>query len=250
MNLEEFFKEYKKVGICVSGGTDSAYLLCAAKQYGADIRAYYVKTQFQPKFELEDARRVCAELGIELTVLKEDVLADENIVTNPINRCYYCKKRLFSAIKAQAQKDGITTIADGTNATDDAEDRPGMRAAKELGVRSPLRESGIGKQEIREGLKAAGMWLWDKPSYACLATRTEQGERIDRETLQGIERAETALAKIGLRDFRVRLIKGAAVLQVREEQMQTVYESRNEIREIMKQEFQRALLDLEARKGE
>ena len=125
--LQDFFSEHSKVALAFSGGADSAYLLWAARHCGADVCAYCVISAFQPAFELEDAERLARELGAKLRLLRVDVLSDENIVANPPNRCYYCKKRIFSLIRAEAEKDGYTVLIDGTNASDDLSERPGAR---------------------------------------------------------------------------------------------------------------------------
>ena len=149
MKLKEFFEKYPRVALGFSGGVDSAYLLYAGKKYGADIRPYFIKTAFQPEFELRDAHRLTEELGIELTVVEYDILAETQVAQNPPNRCYYCKSALFGALKQQALKDGYEILLDGTNASDDASDRPGMKAIREMKVLSPLRECGLTKDEIR-----------------------------------------------------------------------------------------------------
>lgn len=115
-------------GLGFSGGVDSAYLLYAALDHGAQVRPYFIKTAFQPQFELEDARRLCAQLGVELTVLELDVLQTPGVAENPPDRCYHCKRALFGRLRQQALPDGYTVLIDGTNASDDAGDRPGMRA--------------------------------------------------------------------------------------------------------------------------
>ena len=206
MDLKDFFRENPKVALAFSGGVDSAYLLYAAGESGASVRAYYVKSAFQPRFELEDARRLAGELGADMRILEEDVLADAQVASNPRDRCYHCKKRLFTAIAKAAAEDGFSVLMDGTNASDDAGDRPGMRALRELEVRSPLRECGLTKAEIRRLSKEAGLFTWDKPAYACLATRIPTGAEITEERLCRTERAESYLASVGLRDFRVRMV--------------------------------------------
>ncbi|MDD6316407.1 MAG: asparagine synthase-related protein, partial [Clostridia bacterium] len=123
MNLQEFFAQYPKVAIAFSGGVDSAYLLYAAVQYAEKARAYYVKSQFQPQFELDDALRLAEELGADLQVLHLDVLSVPCVAQNPPDRCYYCKKAIFGAISAAAASDGFSVLLDGTNASDDAGDR-------------------------------------------------------------------------------------------------------------------------------
>ena len=184
MTLNEFFGLVPKAAVAFSGGTDSAFLLWAAKKCGCDVRAYYVKTPFQPQFELEDARRLCAQLGVELTVLELDVLQIPGVAENPPDRCYHCKRALFGRLRQQALADGYTVLIDGTNASDDAGDRPGMRALGELSVRSPLRECGITKAQVRALSKEAGLFTWDKPAYACLATRVPTGTPLTADTLR------------------------------------------------------------------
>ena len=135
---KQFFKENPKAAIAFSGGVDSAYLLYAACRYAEKVKAYYVKTAFQPQFELEDARELVKELGADMKVLMVDVLCKSDVIENPPDRCYHCKKNLFAYIIEAAQKDGFGVLLDGTNASDDASDRPGMKALRELAVRSPL----------------------------------------------------------------------------------------------------------------
>lgn len=148
--LEHFFAGRGRIALAFSGGVDSAYLLYAAKSCGCDVRPYYIKSVFQPEFEYNDARRFCEQIGIEMTVLDVDILCVPNVRENPSNRCYYCKTALFTRIIQQAKADGCEIVIDGTNASDDAGDRPGMRALHELQVLSPLRECGMTKDAIRE----------------------------------------------------------------------------------------------------
>ena len=247
MTLTEFFHENQKAAIAFSGGVDSAYLLYAALQSGADVRAYYVKSAFQPQFELDDARRLAETLSADMRVLDVDILADETVAANPPDRCYHCKRRIFSAIASAASADGYTLLLDGTNASDDAGDRPGMRALRELSVRSPLRECGLTKPEIRRLSREAGLFTWDKPAYACLATRVPAGERLTAEKLENTERAEDFLFSLGFTDFRVRLFNGAARLQLPAEQLPRLLERRAEILSELKKTYSAVVLDLEVR---
>lgn len=247
MTLREFFQEYPDTAIAFSGGVDSAYLLYAGMKYGRRVRAYYVKSPFQPAFELEDARRLARELGAEMTVLPLDVLSVEHVKENPGNRCYYCKKAIFGGILKAAKADGFSILLDGTNASDDADDRPGMRAIQELRVLSPLRICGLTKDQIRALSKEAGLFTWAKPAYACLATRIPTGVPIEEKDLAAIERGEAALTGLGFRDFRLRLLGTAAKLQVRQEQMEQVLAKRDRIRDALREDFSDILLDLEAR---
>ncbi len=247
MTLLAFFKENPKAALGFSGGVDSSYLLYAGVQAGADIHPYYIKTAFQPQFELDDAERLCAQLGVPLTVLELDVLKNEAVTANPPDRCYHCKTALFGALSAQALADGYTLLLDGTNASDDAGDRPGMRALKELHVCSPLRECGLTKAEIRRLSREAGLFTWDKPAYACLATRIPSGDAITAEKLLATERAEAFLFSLGLTDFRVRNYHGAARLQFPEAQLNAVLARRAEILQELKKDYPAVLLDLEVR---
>ena len=247
MTLLAFFKENPKAALGFSGGVDSSYLLYAGVQAGADIHPYDIKTAFQPQFELDDAERLCAQLGIPLTVLELDVLKNEAVTANPPDRCYHCKTALFGALSAQALADGYTLLLDGTNASDDAGDRPGMRALKELHVCSPLRECGLTKAEIRRLSREAGLFTWDKPAYACLATRIPSGDAITAEKLLATERAEAFLFSLGLTDFRVRNYHGAARLQFPEAQLNAVMARRAEILQELKKDYPAVLLDLEVR---
>ena len=247
MTLLAFFKENQKAALGFSGGVDSSYLLYAGVQAGADIHPYYIKTAFQPQFELDDAERLCAQLGVPLTVLELDVLKNEAVTANPPDRCYHCKTALFGALSVQALADGYTLLLDGTNASDDAGDRPGMRALKELHVCSPLRECGLTKAEIRRLSREAGLFTWDKPAYACLATRIPSGDAITAEKLLATERAEAFLFSLGLTDFRVRNYRGAARLQFPEAQLNAVLAHRVEILQELKKDYPAVLLDLEVR---
>lgn len=247
MELKEFFQQCPKVALGFSGGVDSAYLLYAAVEHGAQVRPYFIKTQFQPQFELEDAKRLAAQLGVELTVLELDVLQVPHVAENGPDRCYYCKRALFGRLRDQALADGYTVLIDGTNASDDAGDRPGMRALGELSVRSPLRECGITKAEVRRRSKEAGLFTWNKPAYACLATRVPTGNVVDVETLQRVEAGEDALFQLGFSDLRVRVYHGAARLQLPGEQLQKAVEQREEIRQKLKPWFDTVLLDLKER---
>lgn len=248
--LDQYLRDRSPFAIAFSGGVDSAYLLYSAAKNHCDAAAYFVKTQFQPDFELEDAKRLAGQLQISLRVISLDVLDNPAVASNPENRCYHCKKALFSALADQAYKDGYSLILDGTNASDQADDRPGMRALQELKVCSPLRECGLTKQEIRRLSKEAGLFTCDKPSYACLATRIPSGTVITEELLKKIETSETCLASLGYRDFRIRLFHGCARLQLPEGQFPQAVSQREQLCQILSPHFGGVLLDLIPRKGD
>ena len=247
MTLEQFFKENQAAALGFSGGVDSSYLLYAGMHYGAKIKAYFVKTAFQPDFELDDAYRLADQTGAEITVLQMNVLDNAQVTANPPDRCYFCKTAIFGALCAQAQADGMPLVIDGTNASDDAADRPGMKALVELSVRSPLKECCITKAEVRRLSKEEGLFTWDKPAYACLATRIPAGRAITKELLQRVEKAEDALFSFGFTDFRVRVMGEAAKLQLPKEQMNRLLEKRLDVVKAIKPFFPEVLLDLTGR---
>ncbi|QEY34974.1 ATP-dependent sacrificial sulfur transferase LarE [Caproiciproducens galactitolivorans] len=247
MNLKTFFAENPSAALAFSGGTDSSYLLYAAKYYGCDIHAYFIYSAFQPQFELDDAKRLADELGVPFTVAEIDVLKDTQVAANGPLRCYYCKTALFTRLRELAQKDGYSLLIDGSNASDLADDRPGMRALKELGVRSPLRECGLTKPEIRRFSKEAGLFTHDKPAYACLATRIPTGTEITPELLKKAEQAETALFSMGFTNFRVRYFHGAAKLQLPESQFSMALSKKDELTKELSRWFDGVLLDLTPR---
>jgi uncharacterized protein len=247
MNLQEFFSQYPKVALGFSGGVDSAYLLYAAKSCGVDVQPYFIKSQFQPDFELEDARELAAQLQVELKVIYADALASDLVRANPANRCYYCKQNVFGLLKQAAERDGYRVIIDGTNGSDQVDDRPGMKALTEMQVLSPLRLCGMTKSEIREKSKAAGLFTWDKPSYACLATRVPTGEELTDEKLSKVEKAEKALMDLGFSDFRIRLFHDGARIQLKGPQMEKAIAERDSIKAGLRPYFEIILLDLEER---
>ena len=247
MTLQAFFEENPSVAIAFSGGVDSAYLLYAAKRYARQVKAYYVQTAFQPQFELEDARRMAAQLDVPLQILPVEILSVDTVAANPADRCYHCKKALFYKIMAAAKADGFSVLLDGTNASDDASDRPGMRALAELSVRSPLRECGLTKDQIRRLSKEAGLFTHEKPAYACLATRIPTGERITPEKLFRTEAAETYLHGLGFRDFRVRSQGDIAKIQLRADDLPLLLANRAAIVSELNKYYSGVLLDLEVR---
>lgn len=243
MTLKEFFEANPKAALAFSGGTDSAYLLWAAVQAGADVQPYFVRSAFQPRFELKDAERLCAQLGLRLRVLDCDVLARPEIAANPPDRCYACKRALFSRLLAAAAEEGYPLVMDGTNASDPESDRPGMRALRELGIRSPLREAGLSKTEVRRLSAQAGLFTAGKPSYACLATRIPSGTAITPAMLETVERAESLLAGRGYRNFRVRLRPWGALLQFDGLQLARAQEDIENIRRLLGGMFHELRID-------
>jgi pyridinium-3,5-biscarboxylic acid mononucleotide sulfurtransferase len=221
--LGAILRGYGKAAVAFSGGVDSSYLCATAREeLGDGAVAITIVSPMLPKSELGDARKVAAAVGIK-HVLVESGEIEEEVAANPIDRCYHCKKREFGSIARAAKELGVGFVLDGTNVDDEGDYRPGMRAIAELCVASPLREAGLGKEEIRELSRRAGLPTWDKPAFACLASRVPYGERIDQAKLARIERAEDYLRGLGLRQFRVRSHGELARIEVAPEERSKLY---------------------------
>ncbi len=247
MSLVEFFSKHKNIGIALSGGVDSIYLMYEAVSCGANVRAYFVKTEFQPESELEDAAKAAEELSVPLCVIGFSALGDENIVKNGADRCYFCKRGMMERITAEARADGCEVICDGTNASDDVSNRPGFRALGELSVISPLRICGLTKEEIRERAQEAGLSVWDKPSYSCLATRIKQEQSISEEKLARVRNAEEALFSLGFSNFRVRLNEREATLELSKKDTLCFLKNKKKIGTMMQEYFDFVVVEPEAR---
>ena len=233
MELRDFFAAHPRCALAFSGGVDSSYLLYEGLKWAEELGVYYVKSAFQPAFEARDALRMAETLGAKVRVLQADVLACPAVAANPPDRCYHCKKVIMSTIKAAAEADGYTVLLDGTNLSDDVDERPGWRALGEAGVLSPLRLCGLTKETIRERSRRAGLFTWDKPAYACLATRVRTGQPLDEKTLFRVEAAENALLWLGFSDFRVRTFDGRARLEFTADQIGEARESFDKIRALL-----------------
>lgn len=247
MTLADYFHAHPRAALAFSGGVDSAYLLWAGRHWGCDLTAYYVRTAFQPEFEFRDARRLAEAVGVPMVVVEADILSVPLAAANGPDRCYHCKKALFTKLWEQARRDGHTLLLDGTNASDDAGDRPGMKALRELAVESPLRLCGLTKADVRAASKEAELFTWDKPAYACLATRVPTGQAITKEDLERVEKSEDALFALGFTDFRVRLLADAARIQLPEDQWDRAAGQRKKILAALKPWFSAVTLDLETR---
>lgn len=176
----------ERYGLAFSGGCDSSFLLAAMRRAGLDVKAYMVMTAFQAPFELDDARCVVEETGAEFELMRADILAQPEVCANPSDRCYLCKRFIFGQVLAAMERDGRRVLLDGTNASDDPANRPGFRALVELGVRSPLREAGFTKNDVRAASRAIGLSTADKPNFSCFATKVTQGRPLTRESLDAV----------------------------------------------------------------
>ena len=219
--LKEILRAYETIAIAYSGGVDSTFLLkTAADVLGERVLAVTASAPFVPDRELKETKRFCEENQIRQIVITSDVLDSDTFRKNPPNRCYYCKRDLFGKMLAEAEKNGIRYIAEGSNMDDTGDYRPGMQAIRELGVKSPLQEAELYKSEIRVLSKELGLPTWDKQSFACLASRFVYGEAITAEKLAMVDRAEQKLLDLGFRQFRVRLHGKLARIEVLPEEIE------------------------------
>ena len=229
--LKDILGGMESLVVAFSGGVDSTLLLKIAKiVLGDKVLAVTASSETTPRHELEDAKRLAKEFGVRHLIVESCDLEVPEFVKNPEDRCYICKKMRFSAIARIAAEQRLSWVADGSNIDDQGDFRPGMRAVKELGVRSPLLEAGLSKEDIRLLSRSLGLSTWNKPPYACLATRVPYGSPITAEKLAMIDAAEDLIRSMSISSqVRVRHYGDTARIEVAHENIAKLLE--NETRE-------------------
>ncbi len=235
-SLKTTLKSLESVVIAYSGGVDSTFLSkIAFDVLGDNALAVTATSKTYPRSEFQEAIKIAREIGIKHETIVSEELDIPEFSANPVNRCYHCKKELFGKLKEVAAERGIKHVVDGSNQDDLDDYRPGMQAIAELDVRSPLKESGLTKSDIRELSKKLGLSTWDKPALACLSSRFPYGNRITAEKLTVVGEAEIFLKNLGIRQLRVRHHDQIARIEVAEEDMELLFKNRNQIAEKLKE---------------
>ena len=222
--LQTIVAELGSVLVAWSAGVDSTLLLKVCHdELGDRAVAVTAVSESLPTRELEEARELAVKLGVRHLLVQTSELANENYASNPKNRCYYCKDELYTTILPLAKQEGLQHLVNGSNLDDLGDFRPGMQAARELGVRAPLLEAELGKPEIRALSYALELPTWDKPAFACLSSRIPYGSRVTEKKLEQIDRAEMVLLRYGFRQMRVRHHDEIARIEVPPEDMSNFF---------------------------
>jgi uncharacterized protein len=238
--LKEAIADLGSVAVAFSSGVDSTLVLWAAHEaLGDKAVAYTATSDIYPAYETDAAKAFCEERGIPLVLLPLNPLALDGFADNPYDRCYRCKRMIFTGLIERAHAEGLEQVVDGTNAEDAQHFRPGAKVLEEFGVVSPLKDLGMGKAEIREISRREGLPTWDKPAFACLMTRFGYGEHVELRALRMVEAAERALLEEGFSQLRVRYHAGdVARIEVAPEDFERMFADGRNLR------IERSLKDL------
>jgi uncharacterized protein len=247
-SLKHILSEMESTVIAFSGGVDSTFLLNVAHEVlGERCLAIIGSSETMPTLDYDLALDEVKKLGVNYLVIKTEELSNEEFVANPKNRCFHCKNELFSKLSNIAREKNFNWVVDGSNADDLKDYRPGLQAARKLGVRSPLQEAGLSKDEIRHFSQSMGLKTWNKPSSPCLSSRFPYGEEITLEKLQRVEKAEAFLRELGFNTLRVRLHDKIARLEIPKEEFPRIIEVESEVivKKLKELGFLYVTLDLE-----
>lgn len=235
--LQDYLKSLGSIAVAFSGGVDSTFLLRVAHDVlGDNVLAVTAASCSFPERELREAKKFCEENGIRHVVCQSEELDIEGFRQNPVNRCYLCKHELFEKIGEIAAENHLAAVAEGSNMDDNGDYRPGLQAVKELGVKSPLRQAGLNKDEIRQLSRMLGLPTWNKQSFACLSSRFVYGETISEEKLSMVDRAEQLLLDLDFHQVRVRIHDKLARIEILPEEFSRILDDsvRNTIYDTLK----------------